>query len=165
MPLVAVRQPAGFQESGVESLERFAQNQRIIEEFVSQWLVAIPTSLGRLAHVAMLRDIYTGRYHHPILQDAYSEPAVHQSLLYCHEELFEKVLENNFEQQEWDLRMCFAGMDAPPAEIAQRWLEVDLFRLFVPFGAPPYLRDLFCSNLRVILGLVVAEESVVHTAA
>ena len=165
MPLVAVRQPAGFQESGVESLERFAQNQRIIEEFVSQWLVAIPTSLGRLAHVAMLRDIYTGRYHHPILQDAYSEPAVHQSLLYCHEELFERVLENNFEQQEWDLRMCFAGMDAPPAEIAQRWLEVDLFRLFVPFGTPPYLRDLFCSNLRVILGLVVAQESVVHPAA
>jgi hypothetical protein len=165
IPLVAVRRPASFQESGVESLERFAQNQRIIEEFVSQWLVAIPTSLGRLAHVAMLRDIYTGRYHHPILQDAYSEPAVHQSLLYCHEELFEKVLENNFEQQEWDLRMCFAGMEAPPAEIAQRWLEVDLFRLFVPFGTPLYLRDLFCSNLRVILGLIVAEESVVHTAA
>jgi hypothetical protein len=149
----------------VESLERFAQNQRIIEEFVSQWLVAIPSALGRLAHVAMLRDIYTGRYHHPILQDAYSEPAVHQSLLYCHEELFEKVLEDNFEQQEWDLRMCFAGMDAPPAEVAQRWLEVDLFRLFVPFGTPPYLRDLFCSNLRVILGLLVSEESVVHTAA
>ena len=40
----------------------------------------------------------------------------------------------------------------PPAEIARRWLEVELFRLFVPFGTPPYLRDLFCSNLRAILG-------------
>src|SRR5271156_6137693 len=149
--------------SDVESLERFAQNQRIIEEFVSQWLGSIPTAAGRLAHPALLRDISSGRYHHPILQDAYSEPAVHQSLLYCHEELFEKVLENNFEQQEWDLRMCFAGMDAPPAEIAQRWLELDLFRLFVPFGTPPYLRDLFCSNLRAILGLIVAE-TLVHTA-
>jgi len=149
----------------VESLERFAQNQRIIEEFVSQWLVAVPTALGRLAHVAMLRDVYTGRYHHPMLQDAYSEPAVHQSLLYCHEELFEKVLENTFEQQEWDLRMCFAGMDAPPTEIAQRWLEVELFRLFVPFGTPPYLRDLFCSNARAILALIVSEAAVVHTTA
>jgi hypothetical protein len=151
--------------SGVESLERFAQNQRIIEEFASQWLVAIPTALGRLAHVAMLRDVYTGRYHHLILQEAYSEPAVHQSLLYCHEELFEKVLENNFEQQERDLRRCFAGMDAPPAEIARRWLEVDLFRLFVPFGTPAYLRDLFCCNLRAILGLLVSEVSAAHTAA
>jgi hypothetical protein len=164
-PLIAAQRSKVLQGSGVESLERFAQNQRIIEEFVCQWLVAIPTALGRLVHVAMLRDIYTGRYHHPILQDAYSEPAVHQSLLYCHEELFEKVLENNFEQQEWDLRMCFAGMDAPPAEIAQRWLEVELFRLYVPFGTPPYLRDLFCSNMRVILGLLVSEQAVVHTAA
>jgi len=151
--------------TGVESLERFAQNQRIIEVFVSQWLVAIPTALGRLVHVAMLRDIYSGRYHHPILQDAYSEPAVHQSLLYCHEELFEKVLENNFEQQERDLRMCFAVMDAPPAEIARRWLDVELFRLYVPFGTPPYLRDLFCSNMRVILGLLVSEQSLAHSAA
>jgi hypothetical protein len=151
--------------TGVEPLERFAQNQRIIEEFVSQWLVAIPTTLGRLVHVAMLRDIYTGRYHHRILQDAYSEPAVHQSLLYCHEELFEKVLENNFEQQERDLRMCFAVMDAPPAEIARRWLDVELFRLYVPFGTPPYLRDLFRSNMRVILGLLVPERAVAHTAA
>ena len=109
----AVAISAILEGRGVESLERFAQNQPIIEEFVSQWLVSIPTALGRLAHVAMLRDIYTGRYHHPILQDAYSEAAVHQSLLYCHEELFEKVLEDNFEQQEWDLRMCFANMEAP----------------------------------------------------
>jgi hypothetical protein len=152
-----------LQGSGVESLERFAQNQRIIEDFVSQWLVAIPSVMGRLARVAMLRDIYTGRYRYPILQDEHSEPAVHQSLLYCHEELFEKVLENNFEQQESDLRMCFAGMEAAPAEIAQRWLEVDLYRLFVPYGAPPYLRDLFCSNLRVILGLLASEVSVVHS--
>ena len=56
-------------------------------------------------------------------------------------------------------------MDAPPAEIAQRWLEVELFRLFVPFGTPPYLRDLFCSNARVILGLIVSETAVAHTAA
>jgi hypothetical protein len=56
-------------------------------------------------------------------------------------------------------------MDAPPAEIARRWLEVDLFRLFVPFGTPAYLRDLFCCNLRAILGLLVSEVSAAHTAA
>ena len=162
--IFAAQRPLVLEGTGVESLERFAQNQRIIEEFVTQWLVAIPTALGRLVHIAMLRDIYTGRYHHPILQDVYSEPAVHQCLLYCHEELFERVLENNFEQQEWDLRMCFAVMDAPPPEIARRWLDVELFRLYVPFGTPPYLRDLFCSNMRLILGLLVSEQSLAHSA-
>ncbi|MFZ3216273.1 MAG: hypothetical protein WA192_09460 [Candidatus Acidiferrales bacterium] len=149
----------------MESLERFAQNQRVIEEFVSQWLIAVPSVFGRLVYVANLRDVYNGRYHHPMLQDSYSEPAVHQALLYCHEELFARVMENSFGQQEWDLRMCLAEMDAPAAEIARRWMEVELFRAFVPFGTPPYLRELFFSNLRAILGLIVSDEALVSTAA
>lgn len=149
----------------MESLERFAQNQRIVEEYASQWLADIASHLGRLLHVSMLRDVSSGRYRHPALEEIYSEPAVHQSMLYCHEELFEKVLELSLEQQEWDLRMHLVGLDSPPGEVAGRWLEVEFYRLLVPFGAPPYLRDLFLSNMRVILGLVVAEYLAVETAA
>lgn len=149
----------------MESLERFSQNQRIIEEFASQWLVCVPNVIGRLVHIAQLRDVYTGRYRHPVLQDAYSEPAVHQALLYCHEELFEKFLESTFEQQEWDLRMCLAGMDAPAAEIARHWMEFETFRTFIPFGTAPYLRDLFYSNLRAILDSIAKENALVGTAA
>jgi hypothetical protein len=38
----------------VESLERFAQNQLVIEEYVSQWLAPISSDFGRLANVATL---------------------------------------------------------------------------------------------------------------
>jgi len=31
----------------MESLERFAQNQLIVEEYVTQWLAAIPSDFGR----------------------------------------------------------------------------------------------------------------------
>jgi len=149
----------------MESLERFAQNQRIIEEYASQWLADIPCDLGRLVHVSMLRDVSSGRYRHPILEEIYSEPAIHQALLYCHEELFEKVLESPLEQQEWDLRSYFAGLDSSPGEASGRWLESEFFRLLVPFGTPPYLRDLFLSNMRVILGLIYVEYASVPTAA
>jgi hypothetical protein len=149
----------------VESLERFSQNQRVIEEFAARALADISTDFGRLVYVSVLRNVSEGRYHHPQLEEVYSEPAVHQALLYCHEELFEKVLETPLEQQEWDLRMYLAGMVAPPEEVAGRWLEIDYFRTFVPFGTPPYLRDLFFSNLRVILGLFVAGSATLQTAA
>jgi hypothetical protein len=148
----------------VDSLERFAQNQSIIEEYVSQWLADIPSSFGRLAHVASLRDVTAGHYHHPALEETYSEPAVHQALRYCHEELFEKVLETPVDLQEWDLRMHFVRMDAPVEEIAFRWLELEFFRSFVPLGTPPYLRDLFLSNTRAILGLLVADRAPVEAA-
>jgi hypothetical protein len=141
----------------VESLERFTQNQLIVEEYVSQWLAAIPSDFGRLADVAMLRDVTSGHYRHPALEEVYSESAVHQALLYCHEELFEKVVGTPLDLQEWDLRTHFARMNAPVAEIASRWLEVEHFRCLVPMGIASHLRDLFLSNTRTILIRLIRE--------
>ncbi|MGA6954149.1 MAG: hypothetical protein WBY73_03505 [Candidatus Acidiferrales bacterium] len=151
--------------NAVGSLERFTQNQRIIEEFVEQWLGCLPSTMARLAHVAMLRDLYTGLYSHVILEQSYSKAAIHESLLFCHEELFEKMLESSFQQQESDLRKCLANRDAAAAEIARRWLEAEVFRCFVPFGTPRYLGDLFVSNLRVILAALAAEQDLMHSGA
>jgi hypothetical protein len=116
---------------------RFTQNQRIIEGFVAQWLAHHPCTMARLAHVvATLRDTYTGLYGHVILEQSYSKGAVHESLLYCHEELFEKILECSFPEQECDLRRCFENRGIPAAEIARRWLEMEFFRGLVPYGTP-----------------------------
>jgi hypothetical protein len=52
----------------VETLERFSQNQRIVEEFTSQWLAGIPSVLIRLVLVAMLSDATSGCYRHPALK-------------------------------------------------------------------------------------------------
>jgi hypothetical protein len=149
----------------VETLERFTQNQRVIEELTAQSLAGISSNLGRLIYISSIRDVSLGRYRHPALERTYSEAAVHQALLYCHDELFERVLESGLEQQEWDLRLCLAGFDSPPGEIAGRWLELEYFRSFVPFGTPAYLRDLFGSNMRMLLGLLVTENSGILSAA
>ena len=150
----------------MESLERFAQNQLVIEEYVSQWLAPISSDFGRLADVATLRDVTSGHYHHPALEEVYSESSVHQALLYCHEELFEKVIGMPLDMQEWDLRTYFARMNAPVADIAFRWLEVEHFRSFVPLGIATQLRDLLVANTRAILGrLVFREQTVVAATA
>jgi hypothetical protein len=150
-----------FRETGaVESYDRYSENQRIIDEFTSHWLAGIQNGLGRLVYVALLRDVSTGRYSHAALGQIYSEAAVHQALFFCHQELFEKFLELPLEQQEKNLRDWFATVDAAPADIASRWLEVEFFRLLVPQETPGYLRDLLFSNLRVILSLIAAERPV-----
>ena len=149
----------------METLERFQQNQRVIQDFTLRTLAAIPSDYGRLMHVALLRDLATGRYRHEGLAVFYSEPAVHQALSYCHEELFSKMLETPLEQQEWDLRVCLAGLEGHFGEIAARWLELEFYRLLVPFGVPTYLRNLFSSNLRTLLGLIVEDCSNLEPAA
>jgi hypothetical protein len=149
----------------VESLERFVQNRRIIEQFAAHWLASVPTDLERLHHVAILRHVSTGRYSHSGLRGTFSEPAIHQALLYCHEELFDKVLEKTLQDQERDFHNMFSSIDAPAFEIASRWLELEHYRTLVPLGTPAYLRDLFFSNTRVILNLIVSEHALVSTAA
>jgi len=146
----------------LETLERYSQNQRIIDEYTARTLAGIPGELGRLVSVALLRNVSTGRYSEPTLERRYSEGAVHEALVFCHEELFEKYLESPLENQEKDLRNWFASLASSPSEIAHRWLEVEFFRLLVPQAAPPYLRDLFFSNLRVLLTVVASERLVEH---
>jgi hypothetical protein len=149
----------------VESLERFAQNRRIIEQFAAHWLASVPTDLERLHHVAILRHVSTGKYSHSGLRGTFSEPAIHQALSYCHEELFDKVLEKTLQDQERDFRTMFSSFDSPAFEIASRWLELEHYRMLVPLGTPAYLRDLFFSNTRIILNLIVSDRALVSTAA
>jgi hypothetical protein len=132
----------------------FEQNQRIIEDFVSNTLACIPGDISRLLHVAMLRDLATGRYRHEGLEDLYSVSAVGQALRTCHEELFEKVLETTLEKQEVDLRQCLEGFEESLEDVAANWHEHEFYRCLIPSGSPDYLRELFCSNLSLLLMLV-----------
>jgi hypothetical protein len=149
----------------MESLERFHQNQRIIDDFTSTTLAAIPSDFGRLVHIATLRDLITGRYRHEGLELLYSVPAVHEALLYCHEEIFQKILETRLERQELLLRSWFADLDGDASEIAGRWLELEVYRMLLPLGTPEYLRDLFYSNFRLLLDLISTEANAVQEAA
>jgi hypothetical protein len=56
-------------------------------------------------------------------------------------------------------------MEGEPDQIAARWLELEFYRMLMPFGVPEYLRDLFCANLRALLELVVNDGVMVRSAA
>ena len=149
----------------METLERFQQNRWVIEDFTTRTLAAIPSEFGRLVYVASLRDLASGGYVHEGLSTIYPEEAVQQALAHCHEELFTKTLETPLEQQEWDLRACLGGMEGNFWEVVARWQESEFYRLFVPEGEPDYLRTLFCSNLRALLGLLAEAHATLQPAA
>jgi hypothetical protein len=148
----------------METLERFQRNQKLIEDFSSRTLAAIPTDTARLLHVATLRDMASGRYRHEGLAALYSETAVDEALSYCHQEIFAKVLESSLEQQEQDLRACLGAMEGFVRETARNWLELEFYRVLVPLSTPAYLRDLFCSNVRMLL-LLIGESARLQPAA
>lgn len=143
----------------VKALERFQQNRRVIEDFTVWTLAGIPSDYSRLLYVSSLRDLASGRYVHEGLAAVYPEEAVQQAMTHCHEELFAKILETPLEQQEGDLRACLGALEGDFWDIVARWQELESYRLLLPAGVPGYLHDLFCSNLRALLGLLAEEHA------
>jgi hypothetical protein len=141
------------------NLEQFHQVRQVVENFSERTLQSISGDVSRLLYVATLRDLATGRYHHVGLASLYSEAVVDQALRLCHEELFERILETELEIQENELRTCLGAFEVGPREIAARWLEHEFYRFLIPSDVPLYLRKLFCSNLAILLQLIVAEDS------
>jgi len=149
----------------MESLERFYQYQGIIDDFTSTTLAAIPNDFGRLVHIATLRDLISGQYKHEGLEALYSSPSVHEALLYCHEQIFQRLLETPLERQERLFRDWLSGMQGSPSEIARRWRELEVYRMLIPLGAPDYLRDLFYSDFGLLVELVAGETTAAQAAA
>ncbi len=142
----------------MESLEQFQQNSRIIQDFTATTLASIPSEFARLLYVSSLRDLSSGRYDHAGLAAMYPPEAVQQAMGTCHAELFLRILESPLEEQERDLRFCLSHMESDSLQkTVRRWAQMEVYRVLVPDRVPEYLRELFLSNVRLLLELLDSE--------
>jgi len=147
----------------MESLERFQQSRRVVEDFTRRSLAAIPSAFGRLIYVSSLREA-DGHYRHDGLIAVYGDEPVQMALEECHEELFARILETPLAEQEWDLRMSLAALEGGIEGNLASWSQRERYEELEPRGLPQYLYDLFASNLR-LLTEVVGAEFTLRTAA
>lgn len=140
------------------------QNRRIIQDFTLTTLAGIPSEFGRLAYMASLRDLSSGKYEHAGLAAMYPDEAIQQALQLCHEQVFERVLETGLEQQEKDLKGCLAQMPGGVCATVAHWRRMEAYRILMPERAPSYLKELFCSNLRALLEILQEDCSTAHSA-
>lgn len=135
------------------------QNRRIMQDFASTALAPMENPFARLVYLASLRDLGTNVYEHAGLAAVYGREAVQQALRQCHEELFERILETPLPVQEDDLRAYLSKMPGGSHTAAANWRKLEAYRGFLPVDAPDYLKELFCSNIRSIIEIIVKENS------
>lgn len=139
-------------------ITQLQQNRRIIQDFTLTTLAGITGEFGRLTYMASLRDLSSGRYEHAGLAAMYPDEALQQALQVCHEQIFERVLETSLENQEADLRECLERMPGGLRLAISHWRRMEAYRVLMPEGAPEYLKELFCSNLRALLEILQEED-------
>jgi hypothetical protein len=149
----------------MRTLTQLQQNRRVIQDFTLTTLAGIPGLFARLAYLASLRDLSSGRYEHAGLGALYPDAAIQQALQLCHEQIFERILEAPLSAQQEDLRACLAGMEGGLSAAVSHWRRNEAYRLFLPEAAPDYLKDLFCSNLRALLEILDEQHSPARSGA
>ena len=149
----------------MRTLTQLQQNRRVVQDFTQTTLAGIPGLFARLAYIASLRDLSSGRYEHAGLSALYPDEAIQQALQLCHEQIFERILESPLSSQEEDLRTCLAGMEGGVSAAVCHWRRNEAYRVLRPEAAPDYLKDLFCSNLRALLELLDKERAPAHSVA
>jgi hypothetical protein len=149
----------------MKTLTQLQQNRRVIQDFITSTLAAIPSPFSRLTYLASLRDLSSGRYEHAGLAATYDDCSVQQSLEVCHEQVFEKILEIPLEDQQNDLRICLDAMQEGRCAAVTHWLQMESYRVLLPEQSPVYLKELFCSNLRALLAILQTECARTHSAS
>jgi hypothetical protein len=138
----------------MEVLSKLQQARRVVQDFTVNTLAGIDGAFARLVYVASLRDLSSGRYEHQGLAALYPEGAVQQALELCHEQIFERILEMPLEKQLDDFRDCLLAMEGGLPAVVSHWRRQEPYRVLLPENAPDYLKQLFFSNLRVLLEIL-----------
>jgi hypothetical protein len=150
-------------EQAVVLMDEILRIQPIVRDFTATTLAAIPNVFGRLTYIAALRDLSSGRYEHSGLAALYPAEAVQEALKFCHQEIFSRVLEMPLAVQEKDFSECLEGMPGSLAATVAHWRQLEAYRILPPEDAPDYLRELFFSNLRVLLEILESQHSTIRS--
>ena len=117
-------------------------------------LSQIPSIFGRLAYLSGLRDGNTGKYVHFGFAQRFSEKEADRTLQRSHRNMFDDWLSFSLEQQKEDLDRYLDGLDQDRKVVLQNWRVFPPFANLVPASAKDAERELFLSDLRIVLHLL-----------
>lgn len=127
---------------------------RPAEDLWRRTLAHIPSIYGRLAFLASLMDVNTGRYAHHGLAVIFGQEEADRALRKCHEETFLDWLSLQLEQQKADLELYFSSLPASKKNLVENWRRLMPYRTVPPASASPAQRELFESNFSLLLMLL-----------
>lgn len=132
-------------------------HSRPAEDLWRRTLAHIPSIYGRLAFLASLVDVNTGRYEHHGLSVIFGAEEADRTLRKSHEEVFLDWLSLQLEQQKADLELYFSTLPASKKTLVDNWRRLMPYRTALPAWASEGQRELFEANFALLLRLLWSE--------
>ncbi len=115
---------------------------------------------GRLVYLSSLRDSDTGLYRQWILAHELNEEEMDRVIRQTHRECFAEWLNFNLEQQKADLDLYLTHLGMNRRSVLEAWAEAAPYRHLVPPGAEEMERNLFLSDLGILIELLRKEYAI-----
>ena len=140
------------------------ESSRAMRDVWVRTLAQIPTVLGQMAYLASRRNDNTGSYEHFGLAQLYSQEAADEALRGSHAEAFRRWLSFTLEEQKVDLENYLSSLEGARETVLRAWGALGSYRRLLPAEANEAERELFVSDLELILELLRNELSLCASA-
>ena len=148
------------EDSGTPATEEEAgRRERAMRDAWERTLSQIPTTFGKVAHLASLRNENSGQYEHFGLAQLYSDEEANRVLALSHHQVFREWLNFPLEEQRRDLEDYLESLEGERKKVLQTWLTLTPYKNLLPVGAVEAERLLYISDLELILELMQNELS------
>ncbi len=121
-------------------------------------VVDIPSLFGKLVYVAALRDENKGTYRHYGLEKEWPADDVHETLRQAHRVLFYEWISMALQLQVQDMLEYLAGLEGTSRTVLATWRKVEPFLAYVPADSGRGDRELFVTDLRILVDLLLKVE-------
>jgi len=132
---------------------------KALRDLWNRTLGQVSTNFGRLAYLCSLRDANTGRYEHFGLAQIYSREEADQALRWSHAQTFGEWLNSPLAQQKTDLEDYLDNLEGGRQIVLQAWAVLKPYLNVIPVDASEAQRQLFITDLEIILDLLRSETS------
>ncbi len=117
-------------------------------------LSQIPTLFGKLVYLSSLRNSNTGTYEHFGFAQRFTAREADRTLQRSHLDMFADWLSFSLEQQTTDLERYLAGLTEDSRAVLANWRLLPPFANLIPASAKLPERDLFLSDLVLVLATI-----------
>ena len=126
-------------------------------DFVKSVLSRTASVFDRLLYLASLEDPATGRYGEELMEQMFGDQDVDRALREQHVAIFQNWLCLTLPEQTADLEWYLANRCQDRRATLRQWVREKSYERLIPRGAGPSERQLFLTDLEVVLPLLYAK--------